>query len=793
MKKLLFFSALFLISINLFSQKIIENPSFSASTHSYVKIKNIELLDSVTIIDFEVTFRPNQWIRVLKNKTYIQDSKGGEKLYVKRANGIELNEKHWTPENGVNNYTLYFPAIDNNVESIDFMEEEWKIFDIEIVAKKSEPFIPEEIQGNWFKTDGSNEWVYGIFDDKVIYKSEIWNNVLLKNKGKSYQLTLRNDAHQESVFIKLKKENILIGNTPDNMELYSKNGTLNPDYILENDEEYRQPVFKLDTAIYKGYVNGYHPKMGATGMIHVNNIITQQQDSYILEIESDGSFYCEIPMIHPQDVYLRLLSVNENVFLEPANETFHYINLPAYSAINSDKKQVNKGDNKSLFMGDLSRLNTDMLAMKFIRYYDYSKAQKLILDMTAVEYKASCLEIMEKEQKDFQDFIETNLVCKKAQQIKKLQIPYEMYQSILYFNQTKSSAYRKKHNIPREQREIPLEPEVLKPDFFDFMKTVDLNSPISLATGGAYNHLINRTCYSESVRPSSNYPFIALRDALHQQGIALTEDESNSLDKLIECKDNKSISELYKSDTIVKNLLAKHSELFNSAANSSRQEQLIKNLKEYFGIEKGLLTDIIYAQSQCGIIKSKLEPVDEQVKIDIKENICNTFIVDYLLKFIDDKDTELKEKIADNKTKTGYVINDTPKNKGDKLFEAIIEKYKGKVIFVDFWATWCSPCRSGIERIKPLKEELKNEAIEFVYITNQSSPVSTWDVMIPDIKGEHYRVETDEWNYLASKFNISGIPHYVLVDKQGKVVMDKIYFASSIAELRKVFTQYLKD
>jgi hypothetical protein len=65
---------------------------------------------------------------------------------------------------------------------------------------------------------------------------------------------------------------------------------------------------------------------------------------------------------------------------------------------------------------------------------------------------------------------------------------------------------------------------------------------------------------------------------------------------------------------------------------------------------------------------------------------------------------------------------------------------------------------------------MKNDSVVFVYITNQTSPLDTWKVAIQDIKGEHFRVTQDEWNILCSKFNISGIPHYVLVDKNGRVV-----------------------
>ncbi len=116
------------------------------------------------------------------------------------------------------------------------------------------------------------------------------------------------------------------------------------------------------------------------------------------------------------------------------------------------------------------------------------------------------------------------------------------------------------------------------------------------------------------------------------------------------------------------------------------------------------------------------------------------------------------------------VTNEVPKTEAGLLFDAIMKKYRGKVVFVDFWATWCAPCLAGIEQMKPLKEEMADKDVVFVYITYPGSPKNTWDNMIPGIKGEHYRVSEEEWRSISNLFGITGIPHYTLVDKSGVVV-----------------------
>jgi len=121
------------------------------------------------------------------------------------------------------------------------------------------------------------------------------------------------------------------------------------------------------------------------------------------------------------------------------------------------------------------------------------------------------------------------------------------------------------------------------------------------------------------------------------------------------------------------------------------------------------------------------------------------------------------------KSEDGYTICKVPEVSDSKLFDAIISKYKGKVVVVDFWGTWCSPCIADIKFMEPLKDtELKNDNLVFVYIADESSPEEKWLSMIPEIKGDHYRLSKKQWRYIGEKFKFTGVPSYVLVTKNGK-------------------------
>ena len=108
--------------------------------------------------------------------------------------------------------------------------------------------------------------------------------------------------------------------------------------------------------------------------------------------------------------------------------------------------------------------------------------------------------------------------------------------------------------------------------------------------------------------------------------------------------------------------------------------------------------------------------------------------------------------------------------RGDSLLPAIAARHKGRVVLIDFWATWCGPCHQAMKSMKPMKEELKGKEVDFVFVTDETSPQVLWKKMIADIHGEHYYLTNSQIADVLKKYQFTGIPAYLILDRKGRVV-----------------------
>ncbi len=111
---------------------------------------------------------------------------------------------------------------------------------------------------------------------------------------------------------------------------------------------------------------------------------------------------------------------------------------------------------------------------------------------------------------------------------------------------------------------------------------------------------------------------------------------------------------------------------------------------------------------------------------------------------------------------------------GDMLLEKILEPHRGKFVLIDFWGTWCAPCREALAHSQSLYKRLKDYDMVYIYLANNSSE-SMWQNLIEEynVKGDnviHYNLPGEQQMKLEETLNIHSFPSYRLFDKDGKLV-----------------------
>lgn len=120
--------------------------------------------------------------------------------------------------------------------------------------------------------------------------------------------------------------------------------------------------------------------------------------------------------------------------------------------------------------------------------------------------------------------------------------------------------------------------------------------------------------------------------------------------------------------------------------------------------------------------------------------------------------------VAAGKLASNFTLKDL---KGDTIS---LSSFRGKVVFLNIWATWCPPCREEMPSIEELYEKFRNDK-DFVVLA-VSQDTGGFKAVAPYVEknGLNFTVLLDPQNKVGEEYDVSGIPETFIIDRDGRIV-----------------------
>ena len=635
-----------------------------------------------------------------------------------------------------------------------------------------------------WRNEITGDWDIGFFETFAVYDCKFWQYESVSEKGDKYDIVLRH--HNDPLILKVGKEkngkrNIQIGqNKP---QPYSMITSQYLPYYPQSDvstELMDNGYSRIDTITIVGWLKDMPENERASGAFDIfyNNIFQNGQTMVSSEIDSIGRFTVKVPVINTHELFLRHGSTSISTVFE-AGETYFLLH---------DFKS-----NQEMFMGKNSMLQNMYLAHQDFfgriapymtggpQHGPYSSYDEFYKDSEAFWAKInndldSLIKVYPTLSpkytnylRHFWDVIKAARLAQAGTNLPDHKLPKAALDEIV-------EKYWK--HLPRPYTaycgeifglRVHLLQQLMAQNGFD-------------ATSATFKSIMNDrdldipTSYRETIEK-----YLSMIDDFRTKTEGLSSQED--IQKVAQDfqTENQSIMQemqLVMADAKMKDMITER----NFAVSMDYPTAILdsigadRDMKDFF---VGLNATAMISGSNHSLSTAMMKMVEERISLPVVKNGLR----------------ELNQKYLDIENKNQQSIQSSGMSLGESLFRKFTEPYKGKIILVDFWGTWCVPCMQALAKSQEEYKRLSQYDIVYMYFAN-NSPEAKWKDAIEQhqIKGDnvvHFNLEPTEQKAIEQYFQVNSFPSYYLIDKDGNLLPFKVD-ARNLDALEELLKRILK-
>ncbi len=727
-------------------------------------VTKVELKDNETVVyitaqqrsdypDFSFQFAGDTYLKV-----------GEQRFTVISADGIEFNKFVQTNKDYKRNMAFHFPPLPRGTKSFDFIEGDgdraFQIKGIKPVEERWKQLFPS------YWRDNNGDWKIAFFDDCAIYDCKFWNykqrdvnpktgeaTIVMTNGNRELKVVIGND--------KKGKRTIQIGNQKN---VYSMITTrFLPDYPTKDTRtDFVDTGYKTDTVTVVGWIKDMpeHYKQLKTFQFGYQNIYSDEPEEVYADLDEQGHFMVKIPILNSTEFFCDWERCFIRTMFEPDKTYFMLYDFK---------------EGRRFFMGDDARLQNELF--------------KYPLDWKTIDLYNGAEGAGKGGAEIFEPYIASVDSLIKAQYAK-CDALCELHPTL----STRFNAFRKGNTLIQQARafgqarfkgkDFKLSDNARQYAYDNFWTKIEKPYTLHRDLSGFLRDYLEDAERARNVVISYSLLDNYKDFASNEEELALLTrwkkwiDEATPLveaEPTIEAKRRKS-REL---DSLNADLMKEA----NKIIQSPRVSKIIHGGLLVNGLKQHQLTlDSLNAApfiKDVWLTRQTLEHIEHN-RTSLAPNIMDT-----LKAMISNPDCiAMIEKQNDhylaieNREFDKLVLKSSDNLKGisegEALLKKILEPYKGKLVLLDIWGTWCSPCKDALSHSTEEYARLKDYDIQYLYLANRS-PQESWENVIKEynVSGPnvaHYNLPEEQQTAIERYLNVHSFPTYKLFNRDGHLL-----------------------